>query len=380
MKKSIGFIAASLPPKAIGGMEIFNFYLLEGIAHQYDVTVFTTGSDTMSSHCKQVIVSSKLFGISGFRLRDLWFALNLLRALLLNGKNIDVYHVPFTSNSRYLAAVLGWYFRVTKQTYIAVIHGGGLKPWKPRWMYKGFFARAGRIVAVSEPIREEYRRRTNREIDLILPLIPFKQSGYPRDGIRASMSIEDDRFIILYLGSIKPIKGTIDIIEALGFLGEKYLGDRKITTIFVGDGPQKGDMKNRAKALGIDKYISFVGQVPFNEVNRYYELSDLYIISSQYEGTSKSLLGAMFFGLPIIGSDVRGINNILEHGKNGLLYKYGDSMDMAEKIKDMLGSAIRMDEYGKEARKTYLNGYSFAHTVQSFCRMYSGLLNQDSRE
>jgi len=373
----LGFLAQSLYPHATGGMEIFNYYLIKELSLRLKITVFTAQEVHFDKKVAVRIVSTKLFGLSGFKMRDFWFVAKVIPQIAFMKDKPNIFHVPFTSNAKYLSAFISRFCKLLKLPYVVSIHGGGLGKWNPRWMYEPLFEYATRIVAVSEVIQAEYVRRTKREIDLILPLIPFNKSGQSRNDNRKLLGLSQESIVIVYVGSIKKIKGTRDIILSLGELGEAYLFSHKVMLIIVGDGPQRPELKELAFKTNVDKFIRFYGQVPYEDVSIYYEAADFYIISSQFEGTSKSLVGAMFQGLPIIGTDVPGINNVITNKINGLLYSFGDYKQLTGCIKTLIESSDMRKLLSINSKQSYNKLYSFDKTVSDFTAIYSLVVSED---
>ena len=89
----------------------------------------------------------------------------------------------------------------------------------------------------------------------------------------------------------------------------------------MGDGHLKNPLISTIQNAQFQDYVHFTGKLPYADVPQYYKMADIYVIPSEFEGTSKSLLEAMHNQLPIIATDVTGINNILTHKKHALLFE-----------------------------------------------------------
>lgn len=368
-------LSPNIYPLATGGMEIFNYFLLLALRDRYQITLYTSRKVALPPEIKVRVHSPRLLGISGFRAGLLWFMLKTAIDIIRNRTRPDFLHVAFTSDSRYYGMVLPFIASRLKISYLVSIHGGGLKPWRPYWMYRRLFAHSAGIVAVSDVVQKEYEKRTGRKLNLILPLIPFDPLLESKAEIRARLGYDQSAFVILFLGSIKEIKRPLDILESLSILGREYLQSHQILALFVGEGDQQAELESRANEAGLQNHIRLVGKVPYAETGQYYGLADLYIIPSRYEGTSKSMLGAMYYGLPIIGSDVPGINNVLKNEESGLLFRFGDAAHLAQMLQRLVESETLRSSLAAEAAKTYATGYSFAKTVDEFSALYARLSN-----
>ena len=282
-------------------------------------------------------------------------------------KQTDVVHVPYTSNSTLAYPVL-LAKKFVDIPYIITIHGGGMYPWKPKILHKLFFMNANTIVAVSETIKKEYEKRSGRIIKVIPPLTPFSESKISKEELRNRYGFSNNDKVILSLGSIKKIKGSDNLLYAFLRLGKRYIKKNDLKLLYVGDGPMRHILEEKVKEKSFYEYVKFLGTIPHEEVPNIFKLSDIYVIPSLFEGTPKSLLEAMFNSLPIIGSDVIGINNLIKHGKNGLLFKKGNIKDLIEKIIELIDNNDFSITLGNAAKKTSTS-YKFENVISQYIKI-----------
>ncbi|MCR1816212.1 glycosyltransferase [Aliarcobacter butzleri] len=139
---------------------------------------------------------------------------------------------------------------------------------------------------------------------------------------------EDKKYIISVSRLIKQ-KRNIDLIKAFFELQKE---DDNLEVLFLGDGILKNDLINECVKLNIENKVRFLGNVknPFYYLSR----SDLFVLTSEFEGFPNVLVEAMTCGLPVISSDCKsGPREILEDEKYGLLYPVGDIDTLIEKMK-----------------------------------------------
>lgn len=368
--KRIAFFAPGIYPDVTGGMEIFNYFLVKELSQKYVITLYTKSRSFHHPNVKVVRISGRLFGISGFGCGQILLCVHFLLRLLFSNEKYDLVHLPFTSNAKYWGLFFPLLPKLFHIPYAVVIHGGGLREWKPKFSYAWLFRYASEIAGVSEVIQDEYQKRTGRHIGLILPLIPFAQSGFERQILRGKYSVGEQDIVLLYLGSLKELKRPEDILSALNILGSDFLQSNHVRMFFVGDGVQREELQVLTKEMNLADFVSFVGQVPYEETAKYYEIADVYIISSRFEGTSKSMVGALRFGLPVIGSDVPGLNNVLANNQNALLYPLGDTEALARQIAVLVINDELRRALGEKARLLYDAKYSFDQTIKDVAEMY----------
>jgi glycosyltransferase involved in cell wall biosynthesis len=314
---------------------------------------------------------TRLFKLSGFHIGLLIFLLKVVWDISRSNDRPELLHVPFTSDSKFYGVVMPYLSSKLDISYLVSIHGGGLKKWKPRWMYKRLFSNCNQIVAVSDVVQHEYEKRTGKKVTLILPLIPFYPVNFSKDELRSKFGFGHNENIVLFLGSIKEIKRPIDLLLAAKLLGLEYLIQYHIKIVYVGDGDQRGELEHMAVELGIENHVQVVGKVDFDQTGFFYSLSDIFVIPSKYEGTSKSMLGAMYYGIPIIGSDVSGINNVLRHEETGLLFEFGNNELLARNIRRLIEDRVLRKDIALRAANEYRASYSFEKTVSEFSNLYN---------
>ena len=137
---------------------------------------------------------------------------------------------------------------------------------------------------------------------------------------------------MLFVGSMKAMKNPDKIIKAFQIIGSSWLEEQNIRLILVGTGEMDNQLKEMIEQYQLEKYIRMEGLVHRDAIPDYYRASDVYIISSDYEGTSISLLEAMYNRLVIIGSDAPGINKMLINEQNSLLYETQNTNQLAKTI------------------------------------------------
>ena len=248
--------------------------------------------------------------------------------------------------------------------------------WKPKIPHHLFFKNAEKVIAVSDTIKYEYENRSSIEINLIPPLLPFNKSNISKDVLLKDNGFDSNNLIILSLGSIKKIKGSDVLLEAFFDLGEDYIKANNLRLIFVGDGVLRSILEKRTVKKGYDNYVKFFGKIPYKKVSDMYKIADVYVIPSKFEGMPISLLEAMFNGLPCIGSDVDGINNLIVHRKNGLLFSKQNVSDLTECLKMIFDNKDFAQSLGDCAKLDYSKGYKFENMLYDHIKLYQSIFKR----
>lgn len=159
-------------------------------------------------------------------------------------------------------------------------------------------------------------------------------------------------------------KDHTTILRALGMLKEN--GYNHLEYIIMGDGPDKDNIRKTIDLLGLNQEVKLLGSIGLSEVARQLQELDIYVHSSKGETMSLSIMQAMATGLPLIATNVEGINNNVEDGINALLFELGDVQSCFEKIKILIDNPLQREFLGK-------NGFNKAEREYSHISLFKNI-------
>ncbi|MDR1471769.1 MAG: glycosyltransferase [Synergistaceae bacterium] len=145
--------------------------------------------------------------------------------------------------------------------------------------------------------------------------------------IRAELGLGDDDILYSMIAEFNPGKRHKDAIIALSKTGED-----KIHLACAGDGRLLLETKDLAQSLGVEKRVHFLGRIA--DPRPLLEASRATIMPSEREGLSRALMESACLGVPIIGSDARGVYDIV-HDHRGLLFPVGDQLALRDAMLQM---------------------------------------------
>ena len=208
-----------------------------------------------------------------------------------------------------------------------------------------------KIYLIPNGVDTEYFKKSDDEI---------------RKRLRKKMGFENS-VIGLYVGRLDPVKGLDILMKALRSVIKKC---PQFKLIIVGSGSYQGYLEDLAKTLQIDEHIVFVGSV--QDVKRFYEIADIFILPSRSEGISNALLEAMSMELAVIATAVGGTPEVIKNLDNGCLVT-SSSHDIARKLELLVANRDLRNRLGKAARKTVIKNYSLQKIVESYVRLHRTL-------
>jgi glycosyltransferase involved in cell wall biosynthesis len=176
------------------------------------------------------------------------------------------------------------------------------------------------------------------------------------------LSIPPDASVILTVCRLSFEKNVQMLLKATALID-----DSSCFVVVVGRGPERAHLQQLAANLRIVDRVRFTGLR--TDVERFYSIADVFVLSSIEEGFGHVFLEAMASGLPCIGlaSDyprvITASNEIIEHGRNGFCADPYSTPDLAEKIDVVLKDDKLRHRMGKESRELCEKNYSWERHV-----------------
>ncbi len=165
---------------------------------------------------------------------------------------------------------------------------------------------------------------------------------------------ENDIPELLCLGRLVPAKGQHILLEAMNILKKR---GEKCHLTFVGDGEDRNSLEKLTRDQDLTKNVTFTGAVGQNEVHKYYNQADIFVLSSFAEGVPVVLMEAMAKEIASVSTCITGIPELIENGKDGVLVTPADTIGLADNLQKILSDKKLRVEMGKKGRQKVLEMY-----------------------
>ena len=185
-----------------------------------------------------------------------------------------------------------------------------------------------------------------------------------RGALRKKWGVREDAFVLIYAAEFSRRKSQEVIIRALAGL------PAGVVLVLAGDGALRGGCRVVAGGLGLGGRVVFPGQV--GDIPAWYAMADAAVSASRSEGLPFNVMEAMYAGLPVVASDVKGHRDLVEHGTTGLLYPYGDAGACAGQVAALLASAQLRRALAARARE-YVARYALDRVLPTVWLHYRSL-------
>lgn len=233
---------------------------------------------------------------------------------------------------------------------------GGL-PWlRPflRWALR----LSDQVAAISSYTAREIRELSRIPVRVIPYTTPF--SVEPPDVPKVQRGGSGDQFCVLFVGSLVERKGVTHLVEAVRHLPPGVAAHLTV----VGDGPERARLEAQITRNGLADRVTLRGRVSGAELRDAYAGADVLVLPSivdargDTEGLGVVLLEAMAHGVPVIGSDLGGITDIIVDGETGVLVPPGDPAVLAAALSRLATDralSMRLGEAGRQHVRALFN-------------------------
>ena len=282
----------------------------------------------------------------------------------------DVVHFHFPYPPGELLGLLA--YRRSSTRFVLTYHGDVVRQSALMRLYYPIFnkilVRASTIV-VSNPNNlrtSEILKRINVQKIKVIPygirLEPFRSPQHSQvDTIRAERG---DR-VVIFVGRLRYYKGVQYLIEAAREVEAKFL--------IVGDGPQRGELEDLTRRLGVAERVIFLGEVTNQALVNYLHASDVFVLPSIYrsEAFGISMLEAMACTVPVISTELgTGTSYVNIHQKTGLVVPPANSKALAEAISSLLENPATRKSMGEAGHNRVSQEFTQVRMLERLKKVY----------
>lgn len=194
------------------------------------------------------------------------------------------------------------------------------------------------------------------------------ETQVPALELRSELGLSEDDFVILNVGSLSREKRHENLLGVAATVFKKI---PRAKFIVAGEGSLRARLEKRARELGIEQVVKFLG---FREdIPRLMRISNTFLFPSESEGLGTAVLEAMAASLPVVASRTGGISEIVQDGVTGFLAEPQDVHSMAEAVMRLAREPELATEMGSRALEA-ARGYSFERSCEAHERLYHDLV------
>jgi len=176
-------------------------------------------------------------------------------------------------------------------------------------------------------------------------------------------------WVVLTVARLDKQKGHIYLLNASSLIPRAVF-------FLAGDGPERANLEERVKQMNLYDKVIFLGHR--EDIAELMHNCDLFVLPSLFEGLPLSILEAMSACKPVIATDIEGINEIIIHGKTGLLVPSADSNALAENINLLISNPSLANKIAVAGRERIIQEFSAQKMVEGVTKIYEEIIRQRS--
>ncbi len=315
----------------VGGIETWTRHIAEMISQKAEVFVVTgkvKGQPSREQSGGLKIVRTSLFTLKNLSRSPLIYTLSLPPFLffkslaLIRKEKIEVVHCQ-----GFLSSFVGfWLLKLAGVPYLVTVQRmeGKHNPLK-EFIYR----RAAVCIGASRAIGEYFEGIGCRNVEVIPNGIDLRRfENLDRQKSRQDLGLREE-FAIMTVARLEKVKGVNYLIEAMA---KGKLPEINCRLLIIGDGSERKNLGSLAEKLNLKERVWFLGEIPNEQIPSYLAAVDCFVLPSLREGFGIVLLEAQAAGVPVVGTKVGGILDIIEDGQTGLLVGPQSSQQIAEAV------------------------------------------------
>jgi glycosyltransferase involved in cell wall biosynthesis len=261
---------------------------------------------------------------------------------------------------------------------VSTIHGltnhENLKGRFFHWLQARALRRYDAVAVVSRPLVRAYTERglSSRR----LHCVPNGWGGplpHQREEARRSLGLGEHELVVGWIGRLSVEKGADVFIDAMARVARRHAGESALKAIIIGDGPEREELRARARSLGLNGQVDWLGVV--SGAGRLAAAFDVFVLSSRSEGTPIALLEAMAAGTPVVATNVGGVPDVVSRAE-ALLVPPDEPRALAAAIDDSLRDRPAAYERAAAARDRLATEFGLELWLSRYERLYRSVSHE----
>ncbi len=245
--------------------------------------------------------------------------------------------------------------------------------WKSKWITSN----SGQLIADLDRITGISLKDKSSTIVYGIGSNKFKPNKILGEKTRKTLGYSKETVVVLGVGRLVAKKGFEYLIKAIP---EIIKSNKNVQFVIIGDGDQRQFLADLANKLGILNYIKFLGSISYVEMNKYYNMADIFILPSirdeggNLDDQSVAVMDAMACGKSVITTNFPGYRLVVKDGISGFLTEEKDSQMIAQRIMELSKSKPLRKKLGRAARQSVVNDFSWPVIGRQYTKLFSSLV------
>ncbi|WP_081210057.1 glycosyltransferase [Salegentibacter sediminis] len=228
-------------------------------------------------------------------------------------------------------------------------------------------------LGVSQDVSNSIKKNIQPKIPVRTLLNGVNTEAFQRSEhseIRLQLGIPEDAIVI---GNVAVFRFQKRLVEWLQVIKKIRKRNLNVYGIIVGAGPLEEEIKKEWKALELEKFVFFPGLK--TDVKPYFEVMDIFMMSSSFEGLPIALLEAMSMECAVVSTDAGGIKEVIRNKEDGLIVPVDKWQELSGQVQGLIAEPGELARYKLAARKRVIEAFSLKKMVEELEEIYSSYSN-----
>jgi glycosyltransferase involved in cell wall biosynthesis len=229
------------------------------------------------------------------------------------------------------------------------------------------------FIAVSHSLKRDFQRHLGfKNVKVLYNCIETAQFINVDESAvknkRYELGISDDEIAILNIGRLHPQKGQLHLIKAFNLIHRK---DKRFKLFISGRGAIEDELRNKINDFGLNGSVTLLKDR--RDIPEVFKACNIFAFPSLYEGFGIVLVEAMASGVPIVASDIEGVNEIVRDNIDALLVPKANPEELANALLCLAQDNARRAYLAENAKKRALEVFDVIPYIKNLQDFYQGL-------
>lgn len=229
-------------------------------------------------------------------------------------------------------------------------------------------------VAVSDEValsvKQLYGVKQCRVIPNGIPTNDYANPEVSRREWRAREGFAENAVLFVCVARFAPQKNHSVLLSAFA---KGPAANSNAHLVLVGEGELRQELEEQARSLSLGKQVHFLGLR--TDIPDVLNASDVFVLSSDYEGNPLSVIEAMASGLPTVSTAVGGVPDLLTDGNEGFLHKAGDVAGLSASMGFLLQNSAKRESMGAAAARRAKENFDVSKMVRDYEQLYEEMMD-----
>lgn len=382
-------IAIIEPIGGHSGNDVFSYNAVQAInmIKDYYATLYTCDETDIKGRDNIIVTYKNIFGKTNKYIRAFNYIAGTIRSLIGAKKNnakivhLHFYHFGFLEYFNLVTTKKVFGFKVVGTVHDVESFEKYARGDTSRHNYEKFVHLLDGIAFPTEYARDELLKQISADLlkNKVVKTVYVNDVDYHRldDNLiknidaRKSLSLPEDKKIILFFGQIKKVKGLDILLKALSEVIKK---DPSVLLVVAGK-VWKDDYSEYEKIIdeyGLKQYVEQrIGFIEDEDVPYYFSAADVIVLPYRKIYNSGVLIKSMSLGTPVVASDFGPFSEFVDHGKNGFLFKAGDANGLSEQLILALSDNTDLKAISKAEKQFIKDNFSLEKIGCQYSELYN---------